>query len=370
MTDRIARIVAELPQLTSVTGIEEEAEQRLRNGDAAFPADLGLALAGRIDPTGRVWQYRSVFDRMLRLLATTPGAGTVHQALRLLAAEPSAGRRAERLTASLLAGSRRPAELAAVFSGPAPDELRACLVHELLLRGVDTAAVPGLAAWATGPHVAHHPLGALPLTPSPLEALADLPGHSTGGSSRPLPYGQSWGRKLTARHDGELPAATECTAPETAAELGRAVANWAEESNGRIEARVFEFAAPLPAGAVAAALLALGLDSLAGAGPRALTVTTCGPAEAWSLLFAAAATGGAYNHGAHGAYGRLAARQSLGALAGADAGAGLEPRADACHWFAFDAATPWFDHVAWDLGLAALSPDGRRLAVLAATDTD
>ncbi|MFJ8210483.1 DUF6183 family protein [Streptomyces sp. NPDC096033] len=30
---------------------------------------------------------------------------------------------------------------------------------------------------------------------------------------------------------------------------------------------------------------------------------------------------------------------------------------------------PWFEHVAWDIGLAALAPGRRRLAVLAATDT-
>ncbi|MFD8482118.1 DUF6183 family protein [Kitasatospora sp. NPDC059673] len=373
MTDRIvriARILAELPDLKSVTGIWAVAEERLAAGDAAFLADLGLALAADLNSSPEVWQYRSVHNHLVRLLATTPGAENLRQALRLLAAAPSGSRGPDRLVASLLASGHRPADLAAVFAGPASNELRACLVHELILRGVDLSAIPRLSAWATAPHYAHHPLGALPLTPSPLEALADLPGHGPQDSCHVLPHPPSEGRQLTARRSAApLPPATETTTPELTEALGRAVANWAEESNGRIEARVFDLAVPLPVESVPAALLALGLDCLAGAEPSALSVTTCPPAEAWSILFTAASTGGAYNLGAHGAYGRLAAWQSVAALSDATLPT-AEARATACHWFTFDAPAPWFDHIAWDLGLATLTPDRRRLAVLAATDTD
>lgn len=41
-----------------------------------------------------------------------------------------------------------------------------------------------------------------------------------------------------------------------------------------------------------------------------------------------------------------------------------------CVWYGFGADTKWFEQVAWDIGLAALSPGRQRLAVLAATDTD
>lgn len=105
----------------------------------------------------------------------------------------------------------------------------------------------------------------------------------------------------------------------------------------------------------------------------ALSVSACPPGQAWRVLFAAASTGGAYNSGSHGAYGRLAGWQSLAALAGVADGAGsaeVEARAAECAWFGFDARTDWFEQVAWDIGLAALAPDRRRLAVLAATDTD
>jgi hypothetical protein len=74
-----------------------------------------------------------------------------------------------------------------------------------------------------------------------------------------------------------------------------------------------------------------------------------------------------------GAYRRPAARQSLAGPSGAgrDASvAAVEARVPACAWFGFDASTPRFWQVAWDIGLAAVSPDRRRIAVLAATDTD
>ena len=45
-------------------------------------------------------------------------------------------------------------------------------------------------------------------------------------------------------------------------------------------------------------------------------------------------------------------------------------RAGECAWLTFDADTEWFHAVVWDLGIAALRPDGRTVAVLAGTDTD
>jgi uncharacterized membrane protein len=69
----------------------------------------------------------------------------------------------------------------------------------------------------------------------------------------------------------------------------------------------------------------------------------------------------------------FAAWQSLtslsGAVRGADAGE-VEAQVHDCTWYTFAADTAWFNGVVWDIGLAALAPDRRRLAVLAATDTD
>ncbi|WP_282792593.1 DUF6183 family protein [Streptomyces sp. CC224B] len=48
----------------------------------------------------------------------------------------------------------------------------------------------------------------------------------------------------------------------------------------------------------------------------------------------------------------------------------VEARVRECAWYDFEAGTPWFERVAWDIGLVAVCSEGRRLAVLAATDTD
>ncbi|WP_333776170.1 DUF6183 family protein [Streptomyces sp. IBSBF 3136] len=374
MADQIQKIVTGLVDLTDVTGVWAVADGRVAQGDAAFAADLGIALARTYGTGGHVWQYRSVFDHLLRLLATTAGPENVTQALRLVSSAEVAGRKLDRYTASLLASSHEAADLAAAFTGRASEELRACLVHELVLRGVFVGEVPGIAGWATSPRWSHHPLGWLPLTLSCVEESADLPSYSIRGSSHSMPYGPSESRELAVNAGARVPTAQETTARAAASAMGAAVANWAEESNGRIEARVFDLAEPLDPESVPTALLTLGLECLRGAGKKtAVSVAVRPPAQAWRVLFAAASTGGAYNSGSYGAYGRLAAWQSLAALAGSPEGAGaaeVEAHVLDCVWHGFDADTKWYEQVAWDIGLAALSPGRRRLAVLAATDTD
>jgi hypothetical protein len=381
MVDRIQQIVATLPELTDVNGVSEEAERRLAKGDTGFVAELGIALAERSgSAAGQVWQYRGVFDHLLRLLAITPGRKNVEQALRLVAAARSGGRDMDRYAASLLASAQRPKDLAVVFAegnapGGAAEELRACLVHEMVLRGVAVTKVRGIARWASSPHWRHHPLGWLPLSLSGVEEAPGLPGYSVGSSSAGLPFGPSEGPEMPDRAvTVRVPAARETTTPSIASAMAVAVANWAEESNGRIEARVFDLAEPVDAEVVPDTLAAVGLECLSGLtlGSR-FSIASCPPAQAWRVLFAAASTGGAYNQGCYGAYGRLAAWRSLAGICGAAEGASaaeVERQVRECDWFSFDADTNWYDQVAWDIGLAAVRPWRQRLAVLAATDTD
>ncbi|MFD5559856.1 DUF6183 family protein [Kitasatospora griseola] len=61
---------------------------------------LGLALAGHLGGAEPKWQYRSVLDHLVRLLAARPGAENVRQALRLLTAAPDSARPASSLPAS------------------------------------------------------------------------------------------------------------------------------------------------------------------------------------------------------------------------------------------------------------------------------
>lgn len=355
---------------TDVSGVWAVAEERVGRGDPAFAADLGIACAA----ARHMWQYRSVFDHLLRLLATTRGSGNVAQALRMVACPRAADRKLDRYTASLLASGHEAEDLAVAFTGPASEELRACLVHELVLRGVVVEETPGIAGWALSRHWSHHPLHQLPLALCGMERGADLPSYGVHGRSHSMPYDSSAGRGPAVPGGGRVPSVKEATTQAAAAEMSRAVANWAEESNGRVEARVFAMSEPLEPASVPTALRALGLECLRGAGRKtAVSVTVRPVAEAWRVLFAAASTGGAYSSGLYGAYGRLAAWRSLTALAQSPDGLTAEEvaeRARCCVWYGFSAGTDWFEHVAWDIGLAALAPDHRGLAVLAATDTD
>lgn len=372
--------MASLPDLGDVRAVWRLADRRLAKGDAVFVADLGIALAGAYgSATDGPWQYRSVLDHLLRLLTTAPGRENVEQALRLISAAGRRPRTYERYAASLLASSQTADDLAAAFvgggsSGGASDELRACLVQEMILRGIQVAEVPGIGRWAMSAHRRLHPLGWLPLSPAEMEQHPDLPSYGVRGSSHSMPYGPSEGRGLVLDRGAPVPAFAERTSPAVTSAVSTAVTNWAEESNGRIEARVFELSEPLRTEAVPGLLAALGLECLKGLGPRTtFSVTACPAAQVWRVLFSAASTGGAYNSGCHGAYGRLAAWQSLAGLVGAPDGASaceVEARTNEADWYCFETSTKWFDQVAWDIGLLAVAPGRMRLAVLAATDTD
>ncbi|MEV6974410.1 DUF6183 family protein [Kitasatospora sp. NPDC093806] len=374
MADQIQKIVTELPDLRNVKGVWAVADDRVARGDAAFAADLGIALAGTYGSGEPVWQYRNVFDHLLRLLTTTAGPGNVAQAARLVSSAEVADRKLDRYAASLLAACQEAEDLAVAFTDSASEELLACLVHELVLRRVVVERTPEIVGWATSRHRGQHPLGWLPLTLSELERSADLPRHSVRGRGQSIPYDPSESRELAVLADVDVPSWEETTTEATAAAMGKAVEGWIADSNGRVEARVFELADPLEARSVPNALLGVGLECLHGVGDgAALSVAVQPPAQAWRVLFAAASTGGAYGSGSFGAYGRLAAWQSLAALAGSPEGATpdeVEARVRGCVWHGFAADTKWFEQVAWDIGLAALAPGRRRLAVLAATDTD
>ncbi len=378
---KMEKIVAKLPRMQDVSKVAGMAERCLAEGDAAFVADLGIALNGKYGAEGdSLWQYRSLFSTLLRLLTVTPGQENIEQGLRLVATTESGKRSQSRHVASLLASSHPPHDLALVFAGGAPharasEELRACLVHELILRGVDVAEMPGIARWATSPHWSHHPLGWLPLSLSVFEEEPGLPSYLAHGGSWSIPYGRSDDGPQTAPdRTADVPSAAETTTESASGAIAAAVSNWAEESNGRIEARTFELSEPVTAPAVPSMLSSLKLESLRGltSSDRA-AVSSCPAAQAWRLVFAAASTGGAYSHGLRGAYGRLAAWRSLAGLSGAAvhaSAAEVEHQVLECDWYSFGAATKWFERVALDIGLAAVAPGRRQMAVLAATDTD
>jgi hypothetical protein len=164
----------------------------------------------------------------------------------------------------------------------------------------------------------------------------------------------------------------ETTTSSAAAAIATAVANWAEESNGKIEARSFMLSPPTPS--LADVLPLLDLDCLRSRGSQVpVSILRCSAADAWGILFAASSSGGAYGGGRYAAYGRLEAWRSMAGLCGAAETASssdVEQRIVDHQWFAFAAPTEWFYQEFMDIGIAALSANGECLGVLAATDTD
>ncbi|MGW1614709.1 DUF6183 family protein [Streptomyces sp. NPDC002285] len=369
-----------LPRMKSVAKVWDEAEQRLAEGDAAFLADLGKALVKQYgSAVPPMWQYRSVYDHVLRLRTTTPGVGHIEHAVRLVASVTSVAPKQARYAASLLASGQDPEQLGTAFAGGSTrgsgaEELRACLRQELILRGVQVSALPDIARWADSSHWNHHPLRWLPLARSEVEARPPLPSYSLSGSSYELPSSEMDSPTNLSPKDVNVPAVVETTADQGVSALTSAVANWAAESNGRFEARTFDLVGDLGAPAVASLLRLLDLECLTGLGAgNGFTVSALRPQRAWRTLFAAASAGGAYNHGEYGAYGRLATWRSLGAASGSAEGASfdtVENDVKNTDWYDFSADSAWFEHVAWNIGLVAVSSRRRRLAVLAATDTD
>ncbi len=291
---------------------------------------LGHALVTAADPP---WAFDPALDRVLRLLATVASPERAAAAARLAQALPV--HRVRRVAALLAAGQQAPVLLGLLADLPPGEratELGACLLHEMVLRGLPVPED----TWRR--RLAGHPLGDLPLHP--------LPGEGPRPAARPL---------ITA--PGVVPVATRRTTP---ADATAAVGTWLKRSNGRAEAAVFTLASPLaPADVGIRTLESLGLDSLAGDG---LALRPADLADVVAVLFTAAATGGAYDHGLGGAYGRAAAWRSVTVLAGG--------RHEDGAWWTFEAANDWFRRLAWDVGVVCLRPGGRSLAVLAATDND
>ncbi|MFF4183591.1 DUF6183 family protein [Streptomyces sp. NPDC001691] len=368
MADDMAELVRDLPGLKSVTGVWRLAEQWLAAGDSERVAELGVRLVAEY--RGReqeLWQYVRLRDGLLRLLARTPGPGQVLATGRL--AQALDGSCFPSLAASLLVSAQQPADLAVLFSDGAdgPDELRACLVQELVVRGVDLAGLPQVANWAGASRQGHGRFSWLPLSRAEFELGHPVPARFPDGESRTRQEALTW-------HSGSapvpLPGVRETTTPATGELIAAAARNWAEDSNGWLEARVFEFVEPLAAAGLPAALGTIGLECTAVAAQ--VSLGRCFPVEVWEVLFNAAAEGGAYESAEYGAHGRLAAWRSLAGLTGVAEGtpvAEVEALVAAYRWYGFDTDSGWLRHQGWDLAVVALSPNGRRLAVLAATDT-
>ncbi|MFI0743034.1 DUF6183 family protein [Streptomyces sp. NPDC021100] len=317
---------------------------------------------------------------VLRVLALTPGRRFVEQLLHICRTAQATGAgtpSGPRFLASLLAEAQSVDDLEPVLSDEGPhrpyDELRTCLFHELLLRGVKTDEIHRVA----GSRPFGHPgtgLAWLPDTLAEMERGAVFPSrHYNGGVgsgfpdlSSPVPL------DAAARRAGAGHPVTVATTPR----LADLITGPPEQGNwGAHDVGVFTTERPVTPEAFSGVVASLPMDCLEGLGEDDRFVfAPCTLKEVWHMLYETASHTAMYGPGALGAYGRLSAWWSLAGLAGArpeDGPAEVERQAAACAWLRFEADSEWFhNEIGNDYGIAALSPDGRRIAVLAATDTD
>ena len=196
------------------------------------------------------------------------------------------------------------------------------LTHEAVLRQKidDTTSI----AVRLSDRMRHegHPLAHLPLRLYDLESEvpALLPQYGAEGSSivpMEISNGDDDVRTGPAKV-GPSPSFKEVTTPEMVDRAARVVRAWCEDSNGMVEARMFDFDEPIPARMVGPSLLiSLVLESLTGAGEETINLEGDHPDQKLrGTSSSAALTGGAYTSGEGGAYGRLAGWESLTALTG------------------------------------------------------
>jgi uncharacterized protein (TIGR02996 family) len=375
-----------LSGLCQVRGVEtslRQLESWVFGGRADLVRDLRLIL--KCQPDGPGLRLRGVPDsaleRVRRTLFPLPNADGATVVIGQLGGRPPKPDEVREL-ASRLASEHSPGELLAVLEHYRQDgrflELLGCLSQEMVLRGVILDGLPAGERIAICLRERMHPLARLPLSLTAVEGDLRpwLPHYGGGGQGWSTPFGHlpQWCEPLPAGPSSGAGAFTETTDINSRHLIASAVLNWEEESNGQWEARVFRAERPISVEVLSLGLLrSLRLDCLEGVSEQdLLAAARVTPYMAFATLFSAASTGGAYNSGLRGAYGRLAAWRSLAGLVGVsgDDGEAVIDLARRCHWVRIPAVSEWFYQVAWDFGLLAVRPDGMSLAVLAATDTD
>lgn len=274
--------------------------------------------------------------------------------------------------ATALARDATVEELAAVFHGGGrtghSDELRAMIVHELVLAGQDVLDHPAVGRWARLGHWRHHGLGWLPLV------LADF--------EKPDPrserFNQGWEALLAGKSVDAVDSNLEMIETTTADFTDRAglpFAHWAEHSNGKIDAHEYLAADPVSNDDLRDLLVRAAAAFLAGGDASTLRAIPATLRQVWTRLNEAGSGSSFYGPRQGGAYGRLHAWQSIAALAGAPNAATPDEVASlarACRWFALGTTSNWFWDV-WepsDVALACIGPEPERVTVVAATDTD
>jgi hypothetical protein len=150
------------------------------------------------------------------------------------------------------------------------------------------------------------------------------------------------------------------------------VLDWMLFSNGRGEVRLFEVDG-IQFERLGDLLLSLKLEALRGAASGEISCAHVPADLVFAYLFDCCQLGGAYSGGLNKAWSRLAAFESISALSGLPGFDNVHEtirEAQECWWLTFTAKSDWYEGICWDMGVCAIRPDRKTVAVLAATDTD
>jgi hypothetical protein len=367
---------------SDVSVLRAEVESRVSTGEFDWAGGLAAELAARIAAgEDRKGHCGAVLYWALNALAARPGPESLRALVRVLDSPHQSV--SPRYLAAVVAHGHRIEDIADVVFDRVPEaayarEFAACLLHETVLVSDAVNGYPALRAFADTLLTEGHPLAVLPLHLLPEEHGLRRPAEAADDWTWTVP--PVWPEPADAlettpsmrRRAADLDP-TETGVPATVEAMGAAVAHWLAQSNGRLAAQEFWLPDPVAPEDVPALFALLPLTPWpAGENPARLHPSSAD--LALRTLLTAALRAPAYGHGCYGAYGRLAAWHSLGALTGSPADAPITEVAELVRrtsWFRIGTASAtWFHNVAWDLALAALRPGGREIAVLAATDTD
>ncbi|MFF5570744.1 DUF6183 family protein [Streptomyces luteogriseus] len=374
---------------SATSALGQEIQDRVSSGEVEWAALLGAEVVRQAAAEGEDGSAHAfLLGRVQTALAASPGRRSLCALMSVpfsLRPGGSAQVTAERRLAQMVALGHRAEDIAAVMYSEEPGtavshEFKACLLQELVLKGVPVAEYPVLGSFGETLVNEEHPLAVLPLHLLPAERGLRRPPHAPRDWTWALPP------STVAKHSDqpELQVSpemrrrsaevdpVEITVAEVAEALGAAVRHWRERSNGLVAAQEFWSPAPVSSDDFAAVFERLPLTAWPKKEAPA-RLHSASSDRVLRVLLTAAVRSPAYGTGLYGAYGRLAAWRSLGGLVGAPADALINQTAalvEQTHWFIADPSSDWFYQVAWDLAVAALRPGGQAIAVLAATDTD
>jgi Family of unknown function (DUF6183) len=379
MSEDVRRLLSGLEAARDVNLRCQMIDHWVSRGKYDLLGELAAVLVRMSSANPQSWQPGSLLEHLRRSLAFMWGRRNVAFLIEQLIPEGTPARQL-RETAARLASAQEPEALVAALEQYESEvglaEFLYVLTQEAVLRRKIGEMTPVAKRLADRMRREGHPLACLPLGLTDLEVdiQSFLPHYGPHGSSS-ASAGTSGDSDpdRTAVGTGATRRFRETTTPEMAERVAKAVRDWIEESNGRYEARFFDFEEPFPTDEIVpSALRSLGLECLAGAGETAIQIAKITASQGFGHLFSAATSGGAYCSGSGAAYGRLSAWESVAALGGCSEGeiSTIAALAGHCSWFTFQSRCDWFYDVAWDIGLAVLRPGRKSLSVFAATDTD